>query len=96
MEQTLLLNASFEPLQVIPWQKAVTLLWQGKVEVVEFHDREVRGVSVTIRLPSVLRLLRFIRAKPGKAAGSPLTGKSLRPRPLPVPILRDPPFRRTT
>ncbi len=61
MDQTLLLNASFEPLQVIPWQKAVTLLWQGKVEVVEFHDREVRGVSVTIRLPSVLRLLRFIR-----------------------------------
>ena len=43
MEQTLLLNASFEPLQVIPWQKAVTLLWQGKVEVVEFHDREVRA-----------------------------------------------------
>ena len=34
MEQTLLLNATNEPLKVVHWQKAITLLCQGKVEIV--------------------------------------------------------------
>ncbi|MBI5380257.1 MAG: HNH endonuclease [Nitrospirae bacterium] len=63
MERTLLLNATYEPLRIIPWQKAITLLCQGKVEVVAVYDREIHGVSVTFRLPSVLRLLRFIRVR---------------------------------
>lgn len=61
MELTLLLNATYEPLRVVHWQKAITLLWQGKVEVLEFYDRDVRGMSVTIRLPSVMRLLKLVK-----------------------------------
>ena len=34
MEQTLLLNATYEPLRVVHWQKAITLWCQGKVEIV--------------------------------------------------------------
>ena len=34
MEQTLLLNATYEPLKVVHWQKAMTLWCQGKVEVI--------------------------------------------------------------
>lgn len=63
MEQTLLLNATYEPLKVVHWQKAVTLWCQGKVEVVSVYDREVRSVSVSFKLPSVIRLLRYIRIK---------------------------------
>jgi len=63
MEHTLLLNATYEPLRVIHWKKAITLLCQGKVEVLAVYDREIRGVSITFRLPSVLRLLKFVRAK---------------------------------
>ena len=63
MEQTLVLSATYEPLRVVPWQKAITLLFQGKVEVVALHDREIRGVTVRLRLPSVLRLLRHVRMK---------------------------------
>lgn len=63
MEQTLVLNASYEPLRIVSWQKAVTLLFQDKVEVLAVHDREVRGVSIRLRLPSVLRLLRHVRVK---------------------------------
>ena len=58
MEQTLLLNATYEPLKVVHWQKAITLLWQGKVEVLEVYDRDIKGVSLTIKLPAVMRLLR--------------------------------------
>jgi 5-methylcytosine-specific restriction endonuclease McrA len=60
MDHVLVLNASFEPLHIIPWQKAMQLLFQGKVEVVEEYDRHIRTVSLTIRLPSVLRLLQYI------------------------------------
>ena len=63
MDQTLVLNASYEPLRVVPWQKAITLLFQGKVEVIAVYDREIRGVTVRVRLPSVLRLLRHVRMK---------------------------------
>ena len=63
MEQTLLLNATFEPLKVVHWQKAVTLWCQGKVEIIAVHDREVRAVSFSFRLPSVIRLLRYVKIK---------------------------------
>ena len=63
MEQTLLLNATYEPLKVVHWKKAVTLWCQGKVEVISVYDREIRAVSVSFKLPSVIRLLRYIRIK---------------------------------
>jgi 5-methylcytosine-specific restriction endonuclease McrA len=63
MEQTLLLNASYEPLRIVHWQKAITLWCQGKVEVISVYDREIRAVSFTIRLPSIIRLLRYVRVK---------------------------------
>ena len=63
MEQTLLLNATYEPLRVVHWQKAITLWFQGKVEIVAEHDREVRAVTFSMKLPAVIRLLRRIRVR---------------------------------
>jgi 5-methylcytosine-specific restriction endonuclease McrA len=64
MEQTLLLNATYEPLKVVHWQKAITLWCQGKVEVISvYDDREIRSVSFSLKLPSVIRLLRYIKIK---------------------------------
>jgi 5-methylcytosine-specific restriction endonuclease McrA len=61
VDRTLLLNTTFEPLAVVSWRKAVTLLFLDKVEVISEYDREVRSVSARIRLPSVIRLLHFVR-----------------------------------
>ena len=63
MEQTLLLNATYEPLKVVHWQKAITLWCQGKVEVISSYEREVRSPSFSFKLPSVIRLLRYIKIK---------------------------------
>lgn len=63
MEQTLVLNASYEPLKIVDWQRAITLWVQGKVEVVAEYDREVRSVTFSFKLPSVVRLLRMVRAR---------------------------------
>ncbi|MGZ8421902.1 MAG: hypothetical protein ACXW34_03315 [Nitrospira sp.] len=63
MEMTLLLNSTYEPLRVLHWQKAITLLWQGKVEVLEVYDRQIHGISISIKLPAVMRLLKLVKLK---------------------------------
>jgi hypothetical protein len=35
MDRTLLINTTFEPISVLSWKKAVTLVYLGKVEVFE-------------------------------------------------------------
>lgn len=63
MEQTLVLNATFEPIKVVDWQRAMVLWASGKVEIVRTHDREVRSVTFAFKLPSVVRLLKFVRVR---------------------------------
>jgi len=65
MENALLLNASYEPINIVSWKKALNLLCRGKVEVLAEYDREIRSISFTVRLPSVLRLLKFARIRKG-------------------------------
>jgi 5-methylcytosine-specific restriction endonuclease McrA len=60
--ETLVLSSGWEPLARVSWQRAVCLLWQGKVEVVEeYEGARVRSVTLELRLPSVIRLLRHGR-----------------------------------
>ena len=61
MEQVLLLNITYEPLKVINWKRAIAMLTLGKVEVLEEYTREIHSVSFSIKLPAVVRLLRFAR-----------------------------------
>ncbi len=61
MKAALLLNASFEPLKVISWQKAVTLFLAGKAEIVEEYEHNIRSVSFVIKAPAVVRLLRYVK-----------------------------------
>jgi 5-methylcytosine-specific restriction endonuclease McrA len=56
----LLLNSSYEPLKIISWQRAVTMLFMGKIEVIDEYDHNVRSVSLVIKLPAVVRLLRYV------------------------------------
>jgi 5-methylcytosine-specific restriction endonuclease McrA len=66
--QTLLLNQGFEPIKVISWQRAISLLFLGKVEVLEEYDHNVHSVNLIIKVPAVVRLLRAFRrhARPVK------------------------------
>lgn len=64
MEHVLLLNASFEPLRIVNWKRALTLYFAGKAEIVEEYAREIHSVSLTLRLPAVIRLHKLVRAQP--------------------------------
>ena len=55
--KTLVLTQGYEPVKVIPWQRAITLLSLGKIEVLEEHDHELRSTFLVIKCPAVVRLL---------------------------------------
>ena len=59
----LVLDQGYQPHRVISWQRAVCMVFGGKVEVVEEYDEEIRSVSITIRMPAVVRLFRRVRQR---------------------------------
>lgn len=59
--RTLLLNATYEPLRVISWQRAVTMMYLGKVEVLRSYDQVLRSVSARVDTPAVVRLFQVVR-----------------------------------
>jgi len=63
VDEALLLNSTFMPLRIVSWKKAMILMALRKVEVVEEYSKEIHTVSLSIRLPSVIRLFKFIRPR---------------------------------
>src|ERR1043166_2750823 len=62
--ETLVLDASYVPVARVHWQRAVTLLFMGKVEVVEeYEDRSIKSVTFSINMPSIVRFIRAMRSK---------------------------------
>jgi 5-methylcytosine-specific restriction endonuclease McrA len=56
VKNCLVLNASFEPINVIDDTRAVVLILQGKAESVVDTDRLCSGSAQTLMFPSVIRL----------------------------------------
>jgi hypothetical protein len=53
--RTLLLSQGYEPIKIIPWQRAMTLLTLDKVDVVEEYEAEIRATSLILKVPAVVR-----------------------------------------
>jgi 5-methylcytosine-specific restriction endonuclease McrA len=67
MTQVLLLNASYEPLGVINRRRALSLIARGRVEAASEEAVEIRGIANTLRIPTVIRLRRYVNV-PRRAA----------------------------
>jgi len=61
VHQVLVLNASYEPLNVCSVRRAHVLVWKGKAEIVESHDRPLRSAAGAFVWPHVIRLLQYVR-----------------------------------
>ncbi|MEV0532854.1 HNH endonuclease [Kitasatospora sp. NPDC050463] len=62
MRNTLVLNASYEPLTTVSLQRAVVLVLQDKAVVEQAHPlRSIRGTGVCVPVPRVIRLQRYVR-----------------------------------
>ena len=61
MGQVLVLNATFEPLNVVTVRRAIVLLLKEKAEVVEATEAQIRSQCLTLDVPLVIRLVYYVR-----------------------------------
>ena len=58
---TLVLNASYEPINIVSARRAITLVMKGKAYVEEASSQFIRTARMSIQAPSVVRLLVYRR-----------------------------------
>jgi 5-methylcytosine-specific restriction endonuclease McrA len=68
MTEVLVLNFTYEAMNVTSFQRAVRLLFAGKAEIVHNRDRAIRTTSFEMKLPSIIRMLYYIRRPMQKVA----------------------------
>ena len=61
VQQVLVLNASYEPLNVCTVRRAHVLLYKGKAEVIEHLDQPLRSATGSFVWPHVIRLIHYVR-----------------------------------
>jgi 5-methylcytosine-specific restriction endonuclease McrA len=61
MRSALVLNATYEPLSVVPARRAVCLVLADKAEVVHHDDSEIHSARLTLRTPLVIRLRYIVK-----------------------------------
>ncbi len=87
LEQVLVLNASYEPLNVCSVRRAHVLVWKGKAEVLESLDRPLTAATTTYRLAARDPATGVRPRSPGGQAAD-LAAGAVRPRRLPLRLLR--------
>lgn len=60
-QQVLVLNATYEPINVCSLQRAVVLVLKDKAEVLEHAARKLRSATSAVAAPLVIRLRYFVR-----------------------------------
>jgi 5-methylcytosine-specific restriction endonuclease McrA len=60
-QQVLVLNATYEPINVCSLQRAVVLVLKNKAEVLERAARRLRSATASYAYPLVIRLVYFVR-----------------------------------
>ena len=61
MSRALVLNATFEPLCVVPVRRAVVLVLKEKAEVLHEGKGSLHSARTSMAIPSVIRLRQFVR-----------------------------------
>jgi 5-methylcytosine-specific restriction endonuclease McrA len=61
MQQVLVLNASYEPLNVTSVRRAHVLVFKGKAEVIEELEERLHSATDTFPWPHVIRLITYVR-----------------------------------
>ena len=84
--RTLVLSQGFEPVNIVSVQRAITLLFLGKVEVIEEYDGNVKTISAIFKTPAGRAAPE--RVPPPQEGGEVLPREHLRPRQVHLPVLR--------
>lgn len=60
--RTLMLTPWMAPHEIISWQRAVVLVWLGKVDVLEHYEELLTSQSWSVKAPAVVRLRKAVHA----------------------------------
>jgi 5-methylcytosine-specific restriction endonuclease McrA len=63
MPRALVLNATYEPLSVVPIRRALVLVLHERADVVESNGHIFHSEHLTLSAPSVIKLRRFVRVR---------------------------------
>ena len=61
VSRALVLNATYEPLCVVPIRRAIILVMKEKAEILHAGDGSLRSARQALPVPSVIRLVHFVR-----------------------------------
>lgn len=72
--RTLILDVGYQPHRIVPWQRAVALIFDGKAQIVESYDEQLmtddqarraqaNGWTLVLKIPAVVRLLSMVSRK---------------------------------
>ena len=63
MGYALVLNATYEPLCVVPARRALLLVLMHKAVAVEESDLVMHSAALSLNAPAVVRLTRYVRIR---------------------------------
>lgn len=75
MDSVLVLNATYEPLNVVSMRRAIVLLLKEKAELLEASEQRIRSEHLSLPLPLVIRLVYFVRVP--RRVDIPLTRRTV-------------------
>jgi len=59
--RTLVLNASYEPIQMVDWKEAVCMIMKEKADVVStYADKMIRSAREAFEMPKIIRLRKYV------------------------------------
>lgn len=77
IQRVLLLNGDFEPIRIIGLHRAIMLIVDEKVDIIETNgEEEIRSPSITLPYPSVIRLRKYVKV-PYRKKEVPISHKSV-------------------
>jgi 5-methylcytosine-specific restriction endonuclease McrA len=69
MDSVLVLNSTYEALNLASWERAVELIFAGKAEAIHNRSKQLRSAGgFAMALPSIIRMLYYVRRKPKRVA----------------------------
>lgn len=63
MTKSLLLDASYRPIDIISWERAICLMVTDRAEVLQESDIVVRSIDKEFRIPKVIKLTKIHKGK---------------------------------
>jgi 5-methylcytosine-specific restriction endonuclease McrA len=75
MNGVLVLNATYEPLNIVTVRRAVILLLKEKAEIVEATEAQLRSEKLSLPVPLVIRLVYYVKIP--RLLGPPLSRRTV-------------------